>query len=351
MSRLSDKPIKTFSVGFEDEKYDESEYAKIVANKFKTDHTELIVGPESIEILPGLVRQYEEPFGDNSEVPTYLISKLAKESVTVALNGDGGDENFAGYTRYSINKFSLWYDNFKLLNMAAVPITNVLKKLTKNTFFGRSNRFAMSMSEDYRQRYLNYVCYFSQKSKTGLLTDNFWQLSEYANTSKWMMEKFDESRVNNKLDQTLYADFVSYLPDDLMTKMDMATMSVALEGRSPFLDHELLELTAKIPYSLKLKGQNNKKYILKETLRGLVPDEVMFRPKMGFGMPLDRWFREDWGKYAESILLSNKAISRDLFKKEKIKELLSEHKLGNIDVSGQIWVLLTLELWFREYFD
>jgi asparagine synthase (glutamine-hydrolysing) len=147
------------------------------------------------------------------------------------------------------------------------------------------------------------------------------------------------------------ADLLTYLPDDLQAKVDIATMAVSLEGRAPFLDHELLELTAKIPLSLKLKGWNNKKYILKEALRGLVPDEVMFRPKMGFGIPVHDWFRAELKEYTEGILLSPKALKRNIFTKEALTSFLSDHYTKKADYGYQIWALLTLELWFQEYFD
>ena len=152
-------------------------------------------------------------------------------------------------------------------------------------------------------------------------------------------------------DKILAADLMAYLPDDLMVKVDMAAMLVAVEARSPFLDKKVVELAAKIPFKLKVKGINNKKYILRETFRGMLPDEVLDRPKMGFGMPLDKWFREDLVEYSAEILLSKKALNRGLFNKEYICELLSKHGDSRIDGSGKIWILLILELWFREYFD
>jgi asparagine synthase (glutamine-hydrolysing) len=171
------------------------------------------------------------------------------------------------------------------------------------------------------------------------------------NSEDLMADLFDQAQTKNRLDQTLFADFNGYLPDDLMVKVDIATMAVSLEGRSPFLDHELLELTAKIPFNLKLKGRDNKKYILKEALRGLVPDEVMFRPKMGFGVPIEHWFRGDLAGYTEDLLLSPKLEQRGLFKREEMKRILYGHQHTKVNFANQIWALLTLELWFQEYFD
>lgn len=352
MSKLSDKPIKTFSIGFEEEKYNELKYAKIIGDNFKTDHKEFIVKPDAISILPMLVKHYEEPYADSSALPTYYVSKITREHVTVALNGDGGDENFAGYSRYSAFRFSLLYEKLGWINkLVILPITNLLSKKIKNTFFERAYRFSLTINEDYKRRYLTYTAYFTNENKKIIYTDEFkgkvWEQDTYDLISK----KFLEANTENKMDQVLYADFSTYLPDDLLVKVDIDTMAVALEGRSPFLDHELLELTAQIPFDLKLRKFNDKKYILKEALRGLIPNEVMFRPKMGFGVPIDTWFRGELKDFAYKTLLSEKAIGRRIFKKEKIKEILDNHNATNVNYSPRIWALLTLELWFQEYFD
>lgn len=352
MSKISKEPIKTFSIGFEEEKYDELKYARIIARKFKTDHKEFIVKPNAVELLPMLVRQYEEPYADSSALPTYYVSKLTREHVTVALNGDGGDENFAGYGRYGVQKFGLWYENFMLFHKYLVlPISKWLAKSIKNTFSDRAYLFAKTLSEKYNYRYLNYIRYFSNEMKDGMYTKSFKQRMGGNNSYDIVAKKFHEAGTRNKMDQCLYADFSTYLPDDLMVKVDIDSMAVALEGRSPFLDHEMLELTAKIPFNLKIKGLNKKKYILKEALRGLIPNEVMFRPKMGFGVPIDVWFRGELKEYAYNTLLSEKAVSRGIFKKEFIKKILDKHTNSKISYAYQIWALITLELWFQEYFD
>jgi len=352
MARHSSQPIKTFSIGFKEEKYNELPYARIIAEKFKTDHTEFIVEPNAIELLPMLVRQYEEPYADSSALPTYYVAKLTREHVTVALNGDGGDENFAGYGRYSIHKFALFYDKFMLLHKAiTLPVVSLAAKTLKTTFLDRAHRFAKSLSQPYNYRYVDYICYFTNQMKDKLYTDEFKKRMQRLNSYRIVADQFKKSGSRNKAEQAIYADFITYLPDDLMVKVDIDTMAVALEGRSPFLDHELLELTAKIPFHLKLKGFNNKKYILKEALRSIIPDEIMFRPKMGFGIPIHEWFRNELKNYAYKILLSDKAIHRGIFKKEAVKELLDTHCNTHIDHGYRIWALLTLELWFREYFD
>lgn len=351
MAKNSEVPIKTFSIGFEEEKYNELKYAKIVAKKFRTDHTEFIVKPDAIELLPMLVRQYEEPFADSSALPTYYVSRLTRNHVTVALNGDGGDENFAGYTRYSAFQVSTLLDRLGWLNrLIGVPVTRLLARSIRSTFFDRLHRFSKSLSDDYRRRYLSYTAYFTNEQKAMLYTKQFREKMRDQDTYAVIASRFQESGSKNRTEQAVYADFVTYLPEDLMTKVDIATMTVALEGRSPFLDHELLELSARIPFSLKLKGLNNKKYILKEALRGIVPEEVMFRPKMGFGVPIDAWFRGKLKDYAREKLLDGQLVKRNLFKRSAIESILHTHASTGINFSPHIWALLTLELWFEEYF-
>ena len=352
MAKNSAKPIKTFSIGFEEEKFNELKYAKIIADKFKTDHTEFIVKPDAIHLLPMLVRQYEEPFADSSALPTYYVSKLSRDHVTVALNGDGGDENFGGYSRYSAFQISLALDRFDFLNRhIGTPLAKFASDMIQNTFFDRVYRFSRSLSEDYRKRYMDYTSYFTNPQKAELYTDEFKQKVWQDDTYDLIANAFDRSGSDNRTEQAVSADFNTYLPDDLLVKVDIASMAVALEGRSPFLDHEMLELTAKIPFDLKIKGLDNKKYILKEALRGIIPDEVMFRPKMGFGVPIDHWFRGELKDYTREKLLDGRLVKEGLFRKEYIGHILDTHCNTQINFSPHIWALLTLELWFEEYFQ
>ena len=351
-SKFSDNPVKTFSVGFEDESYNELAYARIIADKFKTEHREFIVKSDAIELLPMLVRQFEEPFADPSALPTYYVSKMTRNYVTVALNGDGGDENFAGYFRYSLFKLALMLEKISFVNKIFIlPITRFFSKIIKNTFFDRAYNFAKTLSDNFACRYVGYICYFSNEIKNEIYTEEFKNKVWRKNTYDIIVDKFREAKAKNRMDQMLYADFSTYLSDDLMVKSDIDSMAVSLEGRSPFLDHELLELTAKIPANLKLKGMNNKKYILKEAVEGLIPEEIIHRKKMGFGVPIDHWFRNDLERYAKNILLSEKTINRKLFKTEKIRKILDKHSDTRINCARKIWALLVLELWFREYFD
>lgn len=352
MSKLSERPVKTFSVGFKEDKYNELPYAKMIAEKFKTDHTEFIVKPDAIEILPKLVCQYEEPYTDSSALPTYYVSKMTREQVTVALNGDGGDENFAGYQSYRFFKITLYYDKIRFIhNWLVLPISRFLYQNFKNDFTSKLYKFAKILSQDPERRFTNFMCHFNNEMKENLYTDWMREKVKGADSFDVLPLKAEESGVSDKMDRVFYSDLTSYLPDDLMVKVDVASMAVALEGRSPFLDHEFMELTCQIPSGLKLKGLNQKKYILKKALENFIPNEILYRPKMGFGIPLDVWFRGELKEYVYKTLLSDKAAARGIFKKEEIKRILDTHVKTNINFGYYIWNLLTLELWFQEFFD
>ena len=351
MSQQSKNPINTFSIGFEEEKYDELRYARVVANTFKTNHTEFILRPETMDILPAIVRQYEEPFADSSALPTYFLSELTRRHVTVALNGDGGDENFAGYTRYSYYKTYLNYSKLFRYGKFLMPLLERTNSLLKNSFINKLVSYSQSLDKDYRFLYADMMSYFTHNNKKKLYTDQFWQEVGSFNSAQFIVDKFVQSHTLDKIDQVLYTDFNSYLPSDLMVKVDIASMAHGLEARSPLLDHEFLGLTAKIPSQMKLKGLTNSKYIFKQALAEILPPEILYRKKMGFGVPLDSWFRNDLAGYVSSILLSKKALRRGLFNQNKLKELIASHKSNRADNSRLLWALLTLELWFEIYFD
>jgi len=353
MAKNSSQPIKTFSIGFKEADHDETAYAQMIADKYKTDHTKLIVKPDAMKLLPKLVSQYEEPYADSSALPTYYLAEMTKKYVTVALNGDGGDENFAGYGRYSVQKFGLWYDKINLLhNVLAKPTAKLINKLLKTTLTNHAQTFAETLSLPYNKRYLSYIQYFSREAKHQLYTENMLKKTSHLITNGIILDAFDTALATNKIDQTVYADISTYLPDDLLVKVDIATMANGLESRSPFLDHKFMEMTSQIPANLKLKGLNNKKYILKKALeKELVPKEILYRKKMGFGVPIEHWFRNEMKDYMYEILLSDKAIARNIFKKEAIKDLLDTHVNTKINHAPRIWALITLELWFQEFFD
>ncbi|MFH1353952.1 MAG: asparagine synthase (glutamine-hydrolyzing) [bacterium] len=352
MSRHTARPVKTFSIGFKEQAYNELPFAQAVADHFHTDHTNFIVEPQALDILPPLVKQYEEPYADSSALPTYIVSKLTRQHVTVALNGDGGDENFGGYSRYSIQKFALLYEKFRWLNaVIALPISKLAVDKIHNTFFQRAHRFSATIPQDYTHRYVNYVCYFTNEAKRQLydptMLKKVWSYDSY----NIVANQFRRAQAADKLDQTMYADIKTILVDDFLTKWDIASMAVSLEARSPFLDHKFMELAAKIPSRLKIKGANDRKYIFKKALAGFLPPDIINRPKRGFQVPLDMWFKGKLGVFAQDTLLSKRALNRNLFNQSVVADILHTHQRTNINNSTYIWSLLTLELWFRQYFD
>lgn len=353
MAEASAKPIKTFAIGFKEAAYNELSYAKIIAERFKTDHTEFIVEPNALEILPKLVWHYGEPFADSSAIPTYYVSQLARDKVTVALNGDGGDESFAGYERYMANELSDRITRFlpkplaRLMLMVAMRMPHGTSP--KNTLW-RAKRFLQGSLKTPEMRNADWMGHFSPEVKRELYTDDLKEKLSGSLPYDAYLKRFSETDAVSSLDKLLYNDVNSYLPEDLLVKVDVASMASSLEARSPFLDHKFMEFAATIPSSLKLKGRTTK-YILKEALRGILPDNILFRPKMGFAVPIDRWFKDELKEMAYDTLLSTKAIERGYFKAASIERILNEHVTGKWNWHHQIYNLLMLELWHREFID
>lgn len=353
MAGMMKEPVKTFSIGFREEAYNELKYARMVAEKFETDHTEFLVEPNAVEILPKLVRHYNDPFADASAIPTYYVSKLAREHVTVILNGDGGDENFAGYVRHALNKASEKMRNVfpPGLVKALTPLVRMLPQgKTPDNFIWRLKRFMQVYVKPPEIRNAYMLCHFMAEMKDGLYTGEFKKKVSANDSLDLLLDRYREAEADSLLDRTLFTDVMMYLPDDLLVKVDVASMANSLEARSPLLDHEFMEFAARIPADLKLKGLT-KKYILKEALRGLLPDDILFREKMGFGVPLDYWFRNELKEMAYDTLLDERALGRGYFRKEYIRQMLDEHVGGRWNWQYHIYNLLMLELWHREFVD
>lgn len=354
MSRLSSKPVKTFSIGFEEADFSELNYAKIVANHFKTDHYEFIVKPNFIEILPKLVWHYGQPFADSSALPSYFVANETKKHVTVALNGDGGDETFGGYLRYKAMKGSLYFAfPFQIFGK---KITEKLASLIPHTettrgknIFRYFSRLISALSEPAKLRNIQWHCFFTNEAKEKLYTDNMKKIL-YNNAYDYLTALFENAPAKNIMDRTFYTDLKAYLPECLLVKMDIASMANSLEARSPFLDHNVMEFSASLPSAWKLHGLTTK-YILKKTFRNFLPKEILNRGKMGFGIPLGKWFKDDWKKYFREIVLSEKAINRGYFKRETIEQMFYEHISDKRDHGYRMWALLMLELWHKVYID
>ena len=349
MSKLSSRPVKTFSIGFEDKEYSELKFAKIIADRFGTEHKEYIVEPNAIEMLPKLVWHYNEPYADSSALPSYYVSKMTRQEVTVALNGDGGDECFGGYERFMAARFAE-YLRIAPSNLLRFIADRLPESLGLKDFKTRLKRFLLMASRPYRERHYNWVSIFRDEEKENLFSEGFKREIGDKSSFYYLNNAFDECKSKDIVDLVMSADIRTNLLDDLLVKMDIATMANSLEGRSPFLDHKVMEFAASIPSNMKIKG-TRLKYILKKALKNKLPDEILGRGKMGFGVPLDSWFRGELKDYSYGMLLSDRCIKRGYFKREALKGILDRHSSGKVNNGARIWSLLFLELWHRIFVD
>jgi asparagine synthase (glutamine-hydrolysing) len=353
MSELSSERVKTFSIGFEEQEFNEIGHARRVAERFGTDHHEFIVRPKAVEVLPTLVRHYGEPYADSSAIPTYYLAKMTRQHVTVALNGDGGDECFAGYERYAAMRMADRYHHLpRLLREQVVEpaVAAIPEAGSTRSRLGKARRFLDVMGRPGGERYLGLTCAISQKLKADLCTTEFLSRTSGASALSYVQPWFEGNGEIDVVDRALMADTSNYLPNDLLVKVDIASMAVSLEARSPFLDHNVMEFAASLPAQYKLRGLTTK-YVLKNALKGLLPSANLTRSKMGFGVPIGRWFRGELKGYLEETILSERALGRGYFKRETVNHMVDEHTDGRRDYAHQLWTLLMLELWHQEFID
>jgi asparagine synthase (glutamine-hydrolysing) len=353
MAQESSQPVKTFSIGFEEQDYSELKYAKKVAEHVGAEYNEFIVKPNAIDILPTLVEHYGEPFADPSAIPTYYVARETRRFVTVALNGDGGDESFVGYERHVAMRFANTYKRLpsplrqSLIEPAlgAFPSpVNFRNRLT------RVQRFLRSASREGYDRYFRWLSTFDPEAKSELYTSEFQKLKNGNRPSQLLAKYFENVNGSGTIDATLMADLMHYLPNDLLVKVDIASMANSLEARSPFLDHNLIEFAASLPEGLKQKGFGTKT-LLKKVASRLVPKEVIYRQKMGFAVPIRYWLGNELQDFTKDVLLSETAAKRGLFDSHYVEKLIDEQQHGTQDNSWKIWTLLMLELWFRRFID
>ena len=353
MSRLSDRPVRTFSIGFDEQAYDELPAARQVANRFQTDHTEFRVRLNAMEVLPSLVWHFDEPYADASCIPTYHVSQLAREHVTVVLNGDAGDENFAGYDRYVANELAHRYR--ALAPVLSNGLSRALLDRLPNGHDAmsvpwRMKRFAEQLAKSPQQRNVGWLSQFDNVQKRELYSEGFLASVRDVDSERLVLDRYGEAEAEDFVDRTLYADVMTYLPDALLVKVDIASMANGLEARSPFLDHELMEFVARIPPRLKLKGTRTK-IILRRAMRDVLPREILARGKMGFNVPLDTWLRHGLRELAHDLLLSRGSLERGYFRPAFVRRMLEQHASGRRNWHSQIWNLMMLELWHRTFID
>jgi len=340
---LSPTPLKTFSVGFNEPDYDERKHARLVAAKFATQHRELTLGPDGLEELEDLAWHLDEPFGDSSAIPTYMVSKLAAKSVKVVLSGDGGDELFAGYDKYLVEG--------RERGRTPLPAfaRSVLRKLSRTMPDGmRGRNFLRHMSLTGAERYLDACTLFPRDEMKKLFHPDVFEL--LAPYEPWRPKAgCMESGNGNWLSALQSLDMKNYLPLDILTKVDRMSMAHSIETRVPLLDHKLVEFAATIPPEMNLHNGTTK-YVLKQAMRGILPDAIIDRPKHGFAVPLGYWFRGKLGAYVRDLLLGESASRRGFFNGPYIEELVAQHERGrNLDL--QLWTLISFELWARVFLD
>jgi asparagine synthase (glutamine-hydrolysing) len=348
MAREAPGRVRTFTVGFPEEAWDERRYARLVAERYGTDHTEEVVEPEAAADLVAVARRYGQPYADPSAVPTYHVARVARRHVTVALTGDGGDESFAGYDRYRAERLAHAYRRLPawMRRGLFLPAARALPSgLRQGSLLRKARRFVTSV--DTGLSYLTWICYFTPAAKAELYTDGFAGRVAGEDTERWMAELFAQAPADHWLDRTLWVDVHTYLPHDLQVKMDIASMAVSLEARSPLLDHRVLEFAASLPPRLKLRGLTAKA-LLKRAVRDWVPEPVLRRRKMGFGVPLETWFRGELRGMVRDLLLGAGLRERGWFRPEEVERLVREHEEGRMDHSYRLWALLVLEVWLRE---
>ncbi|MDQ3748688.1 MAG: asparagine synthase (glutamine-hydrolyzing) [Acidobacteriota bacterium] len=353
MAEESTTPVKTFSIGFEEQDFNELKYAKRVAEHIGAEHHEFIVKPDALEILPTLVEHYGEPFADTSAIATYYVSRETRKHVTVALNGDGGDESFAGYERYFAMQLAEKYHylpSFLRRNLIEkafnlVPISELKRSRARDM-----KRFLQSASLPKVERYFSWAGVIDRETINNLYTEQSKRDVSAYDSADSLSQWFAKSSGNGIVDAALFTDQMTYLPNDLLVKVDIASMAVSLEARSPFLDHKVIEFAASLPEKIKLRGTETK-YLLKKVASKIVPREVLYRQKMGFGTPLAHWFRGEMKGFLQDVLLSDKSLKRGLFKPEVVTRLVNQHTNAERDNVRQIWTLLMLELWFQKFID
>lgn len=347
------EPVKTASIGFPDKEFDELEYAGMVARYYRTDHTEFVVNPDALEVLDDIVWHLDEPFADASAIPTYYVSKVARQKVTVALSGDGGDETFAGYIqRYYMNRME---DNIRkkiprLLRQTVLgPIARIYPKADFLPRPLRLKRFLSNLSQAFEQAYFRDMSfYFLPEMKKKLYRPEFASAVNGFDAFSVLEKHFKKNQNPDVTTRVQYIDIKTYLPEDILVKVDRMSMANSLEVRSPILDHKLMEYVGRLPSSLKLRGKESK-YILKKMMEDRLPRDILYRKKQGFCIPLAGWLRGELKEFARETLFSPVAGLNDYVDTGYIRDLWKRHLSGGQDYANPLWGLMMFELWHKKF--
>ena len=344
MAQVSSRPVKTFSIGFDDPAFDELEHARTVARHFGTDHHEFVVRPDGLSILDDMIAHFDEPFADSSAIPTWYVSEIARRHVTVVLSGDGGDELFGGYDRYLPHPRVARFDRMPIPGLRAAA--SIAWPLLPHG--ARGKNFLRHVAKDSAGRYLDSIALFQSDERASLYTPGV-RTALARDAEDALARHFERFAALPHDSRMMRFDFETYLPEDVLTKVDRMSMAHSIETRVPLLDNEVIDFAASLPAHLKIKN-GRRKYILKETLRPLLPAGILDRRKQGFGIPLGTWFRGGLTDLFSDILDAPRTKERGYFEPAFIARLLREHLAGR-DHTLRLWQLLVFELWHRHYLD
>ncbi|RPJ52909.1 MAG: asparagine synthase (glutamine-hydrolyzing), partial [Acidobacteria bacterium] len=346
MSQASDTPVRTFSIGFDEASYDELAFARVVASRFGTEHHEFVVRPDALAVIDRLIAHFDEPFGDSSAIPTWYVSEIARRHVTVVLSGDGGDELFGGYERY------LPHPRVEAFDRLRVPAKRQLADLALRGWprRARGRNFLRHVARSAEGRYLDAIGFFRPDEKEELYTRWLADAIGHPDSETRAAANFDSDGDLSWASRMMRFDFRTYLPEDVLTKVDRMSMAHSIESRVPLLDTAVVELAASFPPDFKIKG-SRQKHILKESVADLLPASILDRRKQGFGVPVGHWFRGNLREFFADMLLSSRARGRGLFQPKAVERLVTEHVRGRRDHTLRLWLLVVLELWQRQYID
>jgi asparagine synthase (glutamine-hydrolysing) len=346
MSQVSNAPVKTFSIGFDEREYDELPYARRVAEHFGTEHHEFVVKPDGAAILDRMIGHFDEPFADSSAIPTWYVSEMARKHVTVVLSGDGGDELFGGYDRYLPHPRVVQFDRYspralrRVAGLAAASLPNGM----------RGRNFLQHVARDARGRYLDSIRFFSADDKAALLSADVRRRLGGADAEARLARHFAPYAHLPWASQMMHFDADTYMPEDVLVKVDRMSMAHSIESRVPLLDTSVVEFAATLPAAFKLKN-GRRKHILKEVAARLLPRDIVDRRKQGFGVPLGGWFRGNMRELFADTLLSPRSLSRGYFQAPFVRRLVEDHLSGRRDHTLRLWQLVVFERWHAHYLD
>jgi asparagine synthase (glutamine-hydrolysing) len=353
MQELSENQTKTFSIGFPVEEFDERTYAREAAEHLGTEHFEQVVSPDALSILPRLIWHYDEPFSDSSAIPTMYLSEMTRRHVTVALSGDGGDELFAGYPRYRAVELARRVDKLPRFVKSLLGWKGwqrIPGPTNQRSFVRRGKRFLAALSRSAEERYLDWISIFNEEIRGEMFVPEFRSALKAHSAKQLILKAYEHCPQRDFVTRTTCVDVLTYLPCDILKKVDIASMAYGLECRSPFLDHRVAELASAMPIELKMDARKQKKILLR-TFEDFLPDRLRNRPKMGFGVPLNVWFRKELKPLLYDVLLSDRTFDRGMLDQSAVARLVEQHQSGRWDHSYRLWNLLCLELWQRMFLD